>query len=397
MTAADPGAAYVRLGLSAARLDPAVLDCWVGDPAVRPVTLAAREIAERAEQLRDELGDLPPLRRAWLHGALTGLATWSRRQAGEQLPHEEYVARLYGVRPAFGEVERYADTHRRLAVLLPGTGPLAGRYAAYLERTAVPPALLPRALAAVVGWLRSRTAERLTLPAGEHVELSVGPDVDGGGFQTWHGQGRSSVALNSALPVPFGRLVQIAAHETYPGHHVHRVRAEAAWGGQPEAALALTCTPDCTLLEGIGEAALRGLGIAHDWGVRLQPLADELGLRVDGPLAQQVLGTYEELAGARQDLALLLHARGASTDQATAYAGRWLLLPPERAARQVEFVQRHGAYTSTYAQGARLVHGYLDAAPDEEAAWAALLDRQLVPATLGGPGRVVPAADRCGP
>ncbi|MDP9433753.1 MAG: DUF885 domain-containing protein, partial [Actinomycetota bacterium] len=344
----------------------------------------------RAEDLRTRLAaeGLAPDREAWLEAQLAALATWLGRQAGERLDHRDLVEALHGVRPAYGESDVYRAAHEELDALLPGAGPLAERYDAYLTSTVVPPDLLLPAAAAVATWLRELTRARFGLP-DEEVVLSVVEAKPWGAFQTWRGSGRSEVALNADLPLPFGRLVQLLAHECYPGHHTDRVRKEAALADRPETRLSLSCAPECTLAEGLAELALRGLGLG-DWGTGAGEVAAGLGLAYDGALGEAVARAVAPLNPVRQDAALLLHAEGATEAEAGAHLQRWLLLSPGRAAKQVQFALTHPAYSSTYTEGERLVAAWLDRADDERNAFRHLLDAQLTPAALrvsgtGGP------------
>ena len=364
------------------------MDAYTGPAGLRAEALAEPPVAPdrlaaRAEDLRARLPAerLPPDRDAWLDAQLAALGAWLRREAGERLAHSDLVEALHAVRPSYGDADAYRAAHVELAALLPGPAPLAERYEAFLASTVVPPDLLLPAAAAVAAWLRDLTRARFGLPE-EDVVLSVVHDRPWGAFQTWRGSGRSEIAVNADLPLPLGRLVQLLAHECYPGHHTDRVRKEVALAGRPETQLSLSCTPECTLGEGLAELGLRGLGLETGWGDAVAALAADLGLRCDGSLVEAVARAAAPLNPVRQDAALLLHAEGATEGRAQAHLQRWLLVSPERAAKQVQFAQAHPAYSSTYTEGARLVAGWLDRADDERTAFATLLDGQLVPAAL---------------
>jgi hypothetical protein len=93
-------------------------------------------------------------------------------------------------------------------------------------------------------------------------------------------------------------------------------------------------------------------------------------VRVDGERVEAVMRSWWKLMGVRQDAAILLHDRGASTEDVVAYLTRWLLLPEQRARHMVDFLTDPlwRAYTVTYVEGRRLVSKWLDAHDGAETA-----------------------------
>jgi hypothetical protein len=89
----------------------------------------------------------------------------------------------------------------------------------------------------------------------------------------------------------------------------------------------------------------------------------------------------------RQDAALMLHARGAGEDDVVAYLRRWMLLDEAQARHAVRFLTHPlwRAYTTTYAEGSRLVGAWLAAAPPGAARtrrYGRLLREPLLPTRL---------------
>ena len=79
--------------------------------------------------------------------------------------------------------------------------------------------------------------------------------------------------------------------------------------------------------------------------------------------------------------ALLLHADGASVDEARGYLMRWSLSSERRAAQQISFIAdpTWRAYVSTYADGYRVCRDFVDGDPQR---FKRLLTEQLTPADL---------------
>ena len=396
---------YVRLGLRLDRVVPGLVDAHLGDHGlVREVTAEPRpdpDVLRRdAAALRRELGSrvLGTARGAFLDGQLTALEVVAARAAGhpsgDRLGVVDEVRACLGVRIGLGDEDAYARAHTRLADLLPGAGPLAGRLAEFRARDRVPPDRLGPAVEALRAALRERTASAIGLPDGESVTVEVVDEAPWSGFSRHRGGFSSTVSVNAAAPQRAAALALLVAHEAYPGHHTEAVRTEAALragAAPPERALLLARTPQSLVAEGAAELGLEVL-VGPGWGAwTTEVLAPVLGRRGEGELAEAVEAVMEELAGVRQDAVLIMHgtegtdARRAA--RARAHLQRWLLVDDERARRMLGFVAhpRWRIHTSTYVEGVRTIRPWLAARPDSQPLvdrFRRLLDEPWTPATL---------------
>jgi hypothetical protein len=89
----------------------------------------------------------------------------------------------------------------------------------------------------------------------------------------------------------------------------------------------------------------------------------EVGVRMDGDLAEWVERATRALRPVRQDAALLLHSLDTDPEQVWSYLRRWLLVDEARARHILRFLRhpRWRAYTTSYVEGARLVEAWLAA------------------------------------
>jgi hypothetical protein len=89
----------------------------------------------------------------------------------------------------------------------------------------------------------------------------------------------------------------------------------------------------------------------------------------------------ERLRPIQGNVAMLLHARGASPDEAREYASRWSLQPDERVNKQIDSQLRNPSpvYAHTYWQGQELVEAHVggDAGRFRELLTARVLPRDL--------------------
>ncbi|HEX2301171.1 MAG TPA: DUF885 family protein [Pseudonocardiaceae bacterium] len=392
----DPVREYLLLGLRFGRLLDGFVDSYTGDPALRrqvdnepppdPAVLSAR-----ARELRAELpaAGLSEPRSHFLDAHLTALVCSGLALAGRPVGFVAEVAAYFDVDIAPGDPDVYRDAHAQMDRLLPGDGSLADRLAAHRSRDEVASDRLEPAVHALSSALRDRVRAGFGLPPEEVVHYEVVTDKPWSGFNYYLGDFRSRVAINADLGHRMGHLPHLVAHESYPGHHTEHCRKEAGLvrtQRQAEQTIFLVNTPQCLMAEGLADLGLHA-AVGAGWGVWAEEILGDLGLRMDGELAERLEAAASGLLGVRQDAALMLHDQGADPEDVVAYLQRWLLVAEPRARQMLRFLSDPlwRAYTTTYVEGYRLLRRWLDARPPSEPLgrrYLRLLDEPLVPSQV---------------
>jgi hypothetical protein len=385
---------YVRLGLRFDRLESGFVDAYTGDPRVRAGV--DDEPAPTPQQLRDQaralLAELPSAgladeRADYVRGQLTGLECTARKLAGEPVGFLEEVRSYFQVDAVLGDPAVYAAAHAELEQLLPGDGTLAERFALHRRREECPPDRLESAVHALSSALRDRVRADYGLPELERVRYEVVTDKPWSGFNYYEGDFSSLVAINADLPHRLSQLPHLVAHESYPGHHTEHCRKEQGLvekAGRVEHTVFLVNTPECLMAEGLADLGIEAT-LADGWGPWTAEILADLGLRLDGHLAERIAAAAAPLGRVRQDAAILLHDRGAGADEVIAYLQRWSLVSAERAEQQLRFLTDPlwRAYITTYVEGFDLLARWLRARPADQPVadrFTRLLDEPLTPA-----------------
>jgi hypothetical protein len=387
---------YVRLGLRFDRLESGFVDAYTGDPRIRAdvndeTAPTPQGLRDQARGLLRELdaADLPADRADFLRGQLTGLECTARKMSGEPVGFVDEVASYFQVDVVLGDPDVYAAAHAELDALLPGHGTLADRYAAHRRREECPPGRLEVAVHALSSALRDRVRGRYGLPEVETITYEVVTDKPWSGFNYYEGDYRSRVAINADLPHRLSQLPHLVAHEAYPGHHTEHCRKERGLverAARIEHTVFLVNTPECLMAEGLADLGVQA-SVGDGWGPWAAEILGDLGLRFDGHLAERIAAAAAPLNRVRQDAAILLHDRGAATEEVVAFLQRWSLVSAERAAQQIRFLTHPlwRAYISTYVEGFDLLSGWLAARPvDQPVAdrFVRLLDEPLTPRSV---------------
>jgi hypothetical protein len=395
--AVDVPLEYVRLGLRFNRLEPGFVDAYTGDPQVR--AQVADEPAPTPAQLRDQArallaeldsAALPTDRAAYLRGQLTGLECTARKMNGEPVGYLDEVRAYFQVTVDLGDPAEYAAAHEELGRLLPAGGTLAERYAVHRRREECPPQRLETAVHALSSALRDRVRGQYGLPEAETVRYEVVTDKPWSGFNYYEGDYRSRVAINADLPHRLSQLPHLVAHEAYPGHHTEHCRKERGLVERAqhlEHTVFLVNTPECLMAEGLADLGVEA-AIGEGWGAWSAEVLGDLGLHLDGDLAERIATAAAPLNRVRQDAAILLHDRGADADEVIAYLQRWALVSHDRAVQQLRFLTDPlwRAYISTYVEGHALLTRWLHARPAGQSLadrFLRLLDEPLTPAVVG--------------
>jgi hypothetical protein len=243
--------------------------------------------------------------------------------------------------------------------------------------------------------LRDRVRGRYGLPEVETVRYEVVTDQPWSGFNYYEGNYTSRVAINADLPHRMGQLPHLVAHESYPGHHTEHCRKERGLverADRVEHSVFLVNTPECLMAEGLADLGVEA-SIGEGWGPWAAEILADVGLHLDGHLAERIAVAAAPLNRVRQDAAILLHDRGSDPDDVVAYLQRWSLVSADRARQQLRFLTHPlwRAYISTYVEGFDLLSAWLAARPEGQPVgdrFVRLLDEPLTPAAVADELRV---------
>jgi hypothetical protein len=373
---------YLELGLRLGRHAEDLVDSYYG-----PGELASRVEAEEL-RLPDALAEDAAALAAelehdrWLAGQVRSLEASARKLAGEPLDYGEEGRLVYGIEPRWHDEEPFRQAAAQLDEALPGSGELRERYARWFEETAIPAELVEQAVLDAAAELRRLTREQVGLPDGEEFELELVTGERWLGYAHYLGGLRTGIRVNVDLPLPAADLVPLTSHEIYGGHHTHRVwqEVELVRGqGQLERTLDLLWSPEAVISEWI---AMTGPELLTGDGQELAAaVLGRLGFAYDAEVGSRVVGARRSLLPISANVAMLLHDRGASPEEAREYSAAWSLQPDERVTKQVASQLRSSSppYQHTYWQGQELVAGHVGGDP---ARFRELLTARVLPSDL---------------
>jgi hypothetical protein len=324
---------------------------------------------------------------------------------GARPPFAEEVRALFGLErrdgsasAAYAATARQAETTHELAIrselerLLPGSGDLSTRYAAFDRRFLVPRDRLAAVVSRAIDGCRAATREHVALAPGERVDVEYVPDLAWSAYTRYQGQATSRIQINEALPLTVDRALDLACHEAYPGHHTIDSLLDARFGGRRiEFVVRPLFSPQSLLHEAAASLAVElafpgpaRLAFERDALFPLAGLAPsdaEPYIRV-GRLVDQLQGVQARIARQYLDGEL-------DFPRASAALERDALMPSADAT--LKFLNRFRSYGATYTIGRDALSRYLNAhstAGDAASRWRAYIN------VVSDPVQVVPSDAR---
>lgn len=224
---------YVKLVLAIGPYNSSFVDAYFGPEAWKPGTppadsLPSADFIAQADQLLTECTQLSSgklsederYRLTWLHKQLTAVKTKVETMAGKSLDFDQEAALLYDAAPPTYTAAHFDSLLHALDTTIPGAGSLSERYAAYATQFIIPQTKLDTVFNVAISEARKRTNQCFQLPQDENFILEYVSDKAWSGYNYYQGNGQSKIQLNTDFPVSIERVIDLACHEGYPGHHV---------------------------------------------------------------------------------------------------------------------------------------------------------------------------------
>lgn len=384
MTLNEIGEQYPRLVLALGEHDPDYVDAYYGDPAIRDAVkqeaATPAQIEKRAQRLLASVDgadsaqfqtrpELVALRRAYLTKQLAALVARAQMLQGRTFSFDDEALALYDTPAPHYRESDFAPILARIETLLPvekgdAGRTLAERYNRYIERYAVPAAKLQKVMQRALEEARTRSYNHMPMPISEYVELKLVSGKPWSAYNWYQGRLQSRIEINTELPIPVSRILELAAHEGYPGHHVYNALLENGLViGQhwQEFSVYALFSPQSLIAEGTADF---GVGLAFpgkDLLAFTKQLFKAAGLKTaDAARYLDIVRAASALKPAGIEAARRYLDGKASADETIAWMQRFLLYSPERAAQRLKFIDKYRAYIINYSWGEEVVRGHIE-------------------------------------
>lgn len=192
--------------------------------------LQAKSLTLRADLARIPVSStLPNDRKQYLLAQVDALIFRIQQLEGKTHTFDEESRALFGVvAPQDTSAEARKDLRSQLAQLLPKSESPAAAYATYSADFIVPRERVPAVMEEALGRCRAFTRANLALPDNESVRVQYVSQKPWSAFSRYLGDSKSLIQVNMDHPLTVGRILELACHEGYPGHHVFNLLRDQA-------------------------------------------------------------------------------------------------------------------------------------------------------------------------
>lgn len=370
---------YVKLVLEVGLYNSDVVDAYYGPEEWRlekpseNATFPYQQLLTRVSDLSSKIDSIDtsnntPLQQArhdMLVKQLTAIGAKINIIAGKNYVFDEEAQLLYDTQPPTFEWSHFDKVLDELDAKVPGEGTLADRITDYRTGFEIPTDKLEVVFKTAIKEARERTKQFIALPDNENFVLEFVKDKPWGGYNYYQGNAQSLIQVNTDFPVPIERVVDLAAHEGYPGHHVYNLLLEKnllKGKGWIEFSLVPLFSPQALIAEG---SANYGIDMVFPGENRIQyekevlfPLA---GLDSDdADLYYEIVKLSSDLAYSRNEITRRYLNGQLTREETKALVQKYTLVSAERAESFFKFVDNYRSYVINYNVGKDLVAEYME-------------------------------------
>jgi hypothetical protein len=393
----DFGRAYLTLALEINKHVDGYIDGYIGPAELKAEVDSSKKKPARAllddlSALRDKLPSGDPAREAYLKAVLRAIECTLRIQNGEELDYLDEVNHLYDISLQKVDESLFTTAHQELDTLLPGEGTVEERLNAWRKRYELRPDQLMPMLDLVRAETRKRTMGLIDLVEGEGIELTAVHNQPWSAYNWYKGNAQSLIEFNIDLPISALGLLDLFAHEAYPGHHTEgQLKEKHLYQelGYAEQAAMLLHSPSAVIAEGIAVTALEMIfpdDSHHEWNAEV--LFPAVEVQADPPeVIRRIEAAREKLRYVSGNAAILYNTNEYTQDQTIDYIQTYALATRPRAEKSFRFISHplFRSYPFTYTQGYDLI-AQLAQNEDKKALFLRLLTGQMLPSQLESQG-----------
>jgi hypothetical protein len=367
---------YVKLALTLGEYEEDYVDAYIGPNSWKNHLESdydtVEEINEKASRLQNELDALSistedlttAARKRFLKKQLRALKTKTELLLGHHFSFDQESRLLFDSFIPSYDASIFKSLIEELDSLIPGNGPLNKRFTNYKKQFIIPADKIHLVFTRSIEEARKRTKQQVELPENEELTIELVSDKSWSAFNCYEGHFKSLFLVNTDAPLFIDKVIDMTAHEAYPGHHVQRCLIEQNLvknKGWMEFSIFLLYSPQALIAEG---AANYGVDIVFPPEERLDfekkvlyPLAG-----IDPEKAEhynKVVSILKRLSYAENEMARSYLKGEMKKSKAMQYLQEYLFFTQEQAEQRIRFIDHYRTYIANFNFGEDLIKDYI--------------------------------------
>jgi hypothetical protein len=385
---------YIKLALEIGKYNHDFVDAYFGPEKLKPSVDNSEFTQETFEQLNFKvnklLDDLESLsefpaneierqRFTYLYKQLLACKTIIYMLNGMTLTFDEELNALYDIEIGYKDESYFKDILEKLNTLLPGKGNIYNRFISFRENFRIPSEKLHDIFSIAINECRERTKKFIQIPHDEKFELNFVKDKPWSAYNWFKGNAFSVIEINTDLPIYVDRIIDLASHEGYPGHHLHHSMMENNLYKKRnwiEFSINLLFSPQSLISEGIANYGSELL-FPNDERIKFEK---EIIFKAAGLDTSQADLYYEVMNLVNKlnysiNTASKNYIDGKWNEEKTIdWLKKYNLRTDESARKFLSFIKRYRTYIVNYSAGYDLIKFYIDTKDSQSGKWKTFLE-----------------------
>lgn len=389
----------VELTLKAGTIDENLVDSYIGtieidtteeyniDDLKKSFELLTKDILEIDADTESKM-----YRKNYQIGIANAVITRLRVLNAEKISFIDECENIYQYTPEVKEYEYFDSLLIEVDNYLAGDESLPIKLSNYRQKFKIKYSKIDEAFRKSVEEARKVTSNYITLPDSESVVIEYLDGAPWSAYNWYQGKYKSLIQVNMQSNIYLERVLDLAAHESYPGHHVYYSLRDKMYyqdSGFVEFSIYTLFSPVSFLAEG---TAVYGNDLVFPGDRKIDFLRSEITGKYK--YTYQELKEYFDLQElfSKLDEVQITIARDyidkkISDETALKYIQKYGLESENSSYRRLDFIRRYRSYIINYTAGKQLVDSYIrkKAGNDNEKKWQVykdILEKPYLPSDL---------------
>lgn len=368
----ETGEKLVELTLMAGTLDEDLVDSYIGVIEIDTTKkYNVVELKKSFESLQNDISlinvntESLKLRKNYQIGIVKAVLTRLKVLNAEKISFVDECESIYQYTP---EVKEYEYFDSLLVVLdnkLVGDEELPVKLANYRDKFKFKFSKIDEAFRKSVEETKRITKEHIDLPDSESVHIEYVDGAPWSAYNWYKGHFKSLIQVNTQSDVHLERVLDLAAHESYPGHHVYYSLREKMYyldSGFVEFSIYTLFSPVSFLAEG---TAVYGNDLVFPGDRKIEFIRGEITGKYNYSYQElkeyfDILDLLKKLDEVQVTIARDFIDKKITNEVALQYIQKYGLESEKSSYRRLDFIRRYRSYIINYTAGRKLVANYID-------------------------------------
>jgi hypothetical protein len=372
----------VTITLKLGELDPDLVDSYIGEEILESTAEIKLELIEKdINNLQERLkkketkNEIETFRKKYQLALLSSLECRIKYLKEEKVEFLDECEQIYQYRPKIKPISYYDSLLVNLDTLIPGEGDLIDRYSDYREKFTVNNENIDNSFKNALNYAADKTKQYIDLPSEEGVIIEYMEGAPWSAYNWYKGNYKSLIQVNKSVDILFEKILDLAAHESYPGHHVYYSKREQHFyrdSGFVEFSIYPLYSPISFLAEGTAEY---GIDLVFPEKEKIEFILNNINEAKDFTREEikryiDILNIFESLDEVIINISQKYLDGEIRIEKAVRILQKYGLESEVSAIRRMNFVRRYRSYIINYTLGKRFVKNYIEKnATDETSKW----------------------------